>query len=250
MEEQVMSRRLLSLTIIISFALGAVGSGSASGPSAVIGKIDKVTMLPDNKQPTEIIIEGVFMLSIDYTWKYTSPAFGYMYFACQAGEETTCKLQWNDLAYLVANPDQKLCAMFGDQQKNPGSVRIAGTTPAKPDPYYLGVGLQKTPSALAHCPTLWSAVAPSPDAGPPKPDLGPIVPPSDSGLPPDQALAKPDSGPAARDTIAITMDGAPATEGTVTTKDGGCVMGGHPASTTLLLFAIVIGLGLCPRRSR
>ncbi len=121
------------------------GRAEASFPAGVWTKADKVTMLPDEANATEVLIHGVFLV-----WSGTGPVGGqwgnpgfelaregYMYFVCPPGREATCRLEWTDLQNSIG----RSCRGFGAQNEPRGTVRDDAVCPANPDKFPLGMGV-------------------------------------------------------------------------------------------------------------
>lgn len=119
----------------------------ASVPAGVWAKTRAITLLPNETNPTQIQIHGVFL-----TWSGTGPVGsiwdvpgyesareGYMYFTCPAGQEALCRLAWTDLANSIGDS----CRGFGAQDEPRGTVRDRAICPANPDVFPLGMGVSK-----------------------------------------------------------------------------------------------------------
>jgi hypothetical protein len=63
---------------------------------------------------------------------------GYLYYSCPAGQEATCRREWDDLK-SVAGKDTGVG--FGQRYKATGRVRKAEDKPASPDAYPIERGI-------------------------------------------------------------------------------------------------------------
>ncbi len=210
----------------------------ASDPFGTYARVDKVTYSPDKANATIVQIDGVFALSKGGS-TYAPPAPGYMYFQCKAGDEAMCRLQWADIESVIGT---KSCAGFGQLSVPPGTVRAKGTTPASPDTYELGTGVQKTPFALGVCDGLQNYKE---------------IPPADAGV--DAAApVVPDSGASSSSSSSSSSSGGtsgaaptPTSTSPAPKSSGGCHAAPVPfASAGLLAAASLVALGAGRRLSR
>ena len=246
-----MHRWLASLGVVL--AVGATsGLAHASSPLGAYARVQKVVYEPDAASATRARIYGVFALwdpSTGTSWSYGAPQGGYMYFECPAGQETTCRKEWSELAANASSPSD--CIGFGQMNVAPGRVRPTSEAPAKPDVYPIAVGTVSTAYAGGTCEKIRAYVAPgdagvpdsgSTDTGTPAADTGVAV---DSGVAADTGTSPVDTGTAAVDT------GTPSAPAAAPPADSGCSVGGggvgSVGSVGLLGFVLV---GLLRRRER
>ena len=164
----------------------------ASNPSANYTVASKLEFFPDEAKATSIVIHGSFFF-YQNGGTYGAPACGYMYFACPAGSETMCRMQWADLKGSIGQP---YCMGFGAQNMvSKATLRAAGTPLGNnPDTWDLGIGVSSGSYVGGQCApaqALKCGLPATPDmAGTvdPTPDLAmavvnpPILPKDDSKL--------------------------------------------------------------------
>jgi hypothetical protein len=123
----------------------------------------------------EVVIHGAFLMLAPDGLAYGEPQCGYMYFRCGPGDEEMCALQWQDVERIGTGAST--CAGFGQRNvASPARVRAAGTTPAEPDLWDLGIGVTAGTSISGKCPIAKALDCSRPAA----PDAG-SVPTSGSG---------------------------------------------------------------------
>jgi hypothetical protein len=141
----------------------------ASDPVSVYVSVQGIERRPSAAAPTEVVIHGAFIMLGPGGAGYGAAQCGYMYFRCRPGDEAMCALQWQDVERI--GTAASTCAGFG--QLNTAStarVRAAGTTPADPDLWDLGIGVGTGMSVGSQCPaakTLDCSRLVAPDAGAP-----------------------------------------------------------------------------------
>src|SRR5262245_57442537 len=101
-EEETMQK----LTVLACLAALA-GTARASDPMGVYGVATHVTI--QKTDPPSLIISGAFAPVDTQTGVYVSKA-GYMYYACPAGQEKTCAIEWADMQKLSGGG---VCFGFG-----------------------------------------------------------------------------------------------------------------------------------------
>jgi hypothetical protein len=130
--------------------LGAVALVStravASAPVGVWVKVQEVVYAPDATNPTRVQVHGALMLfegnlsgGQPYPG-YTSPALGYMYYECPAGQAEVCRQEWHDLEANIAKPDTE-CVGFGAQGLPTGALRQPDSVAQNPDVYPIQSGV-------------------------------------------------------------------------------------------------------------
>jgi hypothetical protein len=153
--------------------LASAAPALASSPAANYVVPTKMEYFPDEATATKVLIHGAF-----FFWQnggtYNQPACGYMYFACPAGQEAMCRMQWTDIKNGIGGGQ---CDGFGQQSVvSKATLRVEGTTPANPDSWDLGIGVtpgsfvggQCAPALALKCPL---PAPPADMAGTPPPDL-------------------------------------------------------------------------------
>lgn len=146
--------RFASPAAIVAATLALVAPARASSPMSVYSRTDSVKYEPDKANAQRIVISGAFSLktSEGSDFAYTEPAGDYMYYACSPGQEAACRQQWQEIEGAIG---KNQCVGWGQiGGKGAGVVRGAGTAPANPDTYDLGMGVQVALSAGGICPKL------------------------------------------------------------------------------------------------
>lgn len=178
---------VLARLLLPALLLGGLYSAHASSPVATYVVPSKLEFMPDEATATRVVIHGAF-----FFWQkdgtYNQPACGYMYFACPAGQEKMCRMQWTELNNAIGLPQ---CEGFGQQMmQSQATLRSEGTTPANPDTWDLGIGITPGSFVGGQCAPAQALKCPLPSAQPdmatpptPTPDLsapavGPPVDPS------------------------------------------------------------------------
>lgn len=117
---------------------------SASYPAGVWALVEKVTPEPDDKNPTRVRIDGLFMVAHqkpDFAGYpgYSVPAHGHMYYQCSDKDLATCQMEWTELAKVAVSDEQ--CRGWGDSSlPDNGTVRTSEPA-AKPDTYPISMGV-------------------------------------------------------------------------------------------------------------
>jgi hypothetical protein len=189
----------------------------ASFPAAVFAKVDQVTMLPDETNPTEVLVHGVF-----FVWSGTGPAgaqwgqmgfenarAGYMYYTCPAGQDATCRMEWSDLKKSIGNS----CRGYGAQNQPGGTVRDDKICPKGADKYPLGLGVVQ---AYSPCIELDKVVLGTPSS-------------CDAGAPADDASGPPTTGAGGSSTTGSSTTGSSSTTTTSATTGATSTTGGGGA---------------------
>ena len=110
----------------------------ASQPSAIYTVPSRVDFYPDEANATSVAIHGAFFF-YQASGAYATPSCGYMYFACPAGSEKMCRMQWADIKASIGQPQ---CVGFGPQSTvSKANLRTVGTPLANPDTWDLGIGV-------------------------------------------------------------------------------------------------------------
>lgn len=161
----------LNPKILAVVSLLAAASANASDQVGVYALVDRVTTEPASGTPTRVRIDGAFAVAEAATYPgYTSPARGYMYFACPAGKEATCEMEWKDIASAAGTGG---CAAFGSRRTDNGPLRITNgrvrptdESPSSPDSYPISFGVSFVPAQHYICSQL-VAFPPAVSAGGP-----------------------------------------------------------------------------------
>jgi hypothetical protein len=138
-------RKALVAAALLGLAL-VPANALASAPAGVWVKVQKVVYEPNATSPTRVQVHGALMLfdgkedaSRPYA-RYTSPAWGYMYYECPAAQAETCRQEWTDLEANIEKADN-VCAGFGVDTLPTGTLRQPGSTVEKPDTYPIQIGV-------------------------------------------------------------------------------------------------------------
>ena len=141
------TKQLVGLTFLAVWA--AAAAISASDPTAVYARIDKVVLEPTADAPQRAQVWGVFaMAKPNDRNDYLPPARGYLYLALAANPQAAQK-EWADLQ-SVAGTSQ--IVSFGSRFELKARVRNADEKPAGPDPYVVSIGLTKVRGNTAYAP--------------------------------------------------------------------------------------------------
>lgn len=128
------------------FALAGPTTPSAplSDMIGVYALVDRVVIEGDVASPRAIQVWGVFSLADKSGPMAHTPAQrGYLYYSFNASNANATRAEWADLK-AVAGTGQTVA--FGARYSTNGHVRPAVETPANPDLYPLGVGMNKLPN--------------------------------------------------------------------------------------------------------
>src|SRR6516162_10089380 len=105
--------------------LAAAGTASASDPTGIYARIDKVVLEPSAEAPERIQVWGTFALAEGRGGdSYSKPVRGYLYYSLVKGKEDMCRKEWADLN-KVAGKDQ--CVAFGSRYRPGGTLHKADT---------------------------------------------------------------------------------------------------------------------------
>ena len=111
----------------------------ASDFVGVYAVVEKVVLEPSDTAPQRVQIWGAFALSDGQRGSNYGPAQrGYLYYSCPAGQEATCRREWEDLK-SVAGKD--IGVGLGQRYKATGRIRKADDKPASPDVYPIERGI-------------------------------------------------------------------------------------------------------------
>ena len=138
-------RKALAAAALLGLGLVSTNA-SASAPAGVWVKVQQVVYEPNAASPTRVQVHGALMLfdgssdaSRPYA-HYTSPALGYVYYECPAGQAETCRQEWSDLEANIAKP-ANVCVGFGGDSLPTGTLRQTGSAVARPDVYPIQNGV-------------------------------------------------------------------------------------------------------------
>ena len=139
--------RLSIAALVIAGAWAAVGS--ASDPTALYARVDRVVVQPSADQPRTIQIWGVFsMARPDDRNDYLPPARGYLFFTL-AGAPEAARKEWADLQQVAGT---RQIVSFGSRYDLRARLRTADEPPASPDPYVVSMGLTKVNGRTDYAP--------------------------------------------------------------------------------------------------
>lgn len=130
--------RIGGLVAIGACALATV-TLRASDMVGVYAVIDKVAIEPSDAAPQRIQIWGAFALADQKSGSLYGPAQrGYLYYSCPAGQESTCRTEWDDLKSVAG---KNTGVGFGARYRDTGRIRKADEKPASPDVYTIERGV-------------------------------------------------------------------------------------------------------------
>lgn len=125
---------VLATTALLAHATPA----PASQPSAVYTVPRQLDFFPDEANATRVVIHGAFFF-YQSAGSYGAPGCGYMHYACPAGSEKMCRMQWADIKASIGQPQ---CVGFGPQSMVPKATLYSTGTPlGTPDTWDLGIGV-------------------------------------------------------------------------------------------------------------
>lgn len=231
----------------------------ASEPMSVYSVPSKVVLLPDEVNPTHVLISGsFFFLKSTTNMSYSEPVCGTMYFECKPGESSLCRMQWKEIRTKIGVLS---CVGFG--QKNSIStamVRPSGAAMGSPFPWDIGMGISTGVYVDGQCPKAVEAqCGASIDGG----VTQPLVDGGVDGSAPGGMTGTTSGGPTGT-AKGGTTGSTPGTGGTSATTSGrmdagpelengksGCTLAGKNSSGESWLFALVaVGWFLANRRGR
>ncbi|PCC73254.1 MYXO-CTERM domain-containing protein [Nannocystis exedens] len=132
--------------LVAAVALGSLVPtvASASYPAGVWALVEKVTPEPDDKNPTRVRIDGLFIVANtkpDFAAYpgYSVPAYGYMYYQCGDADLATCQMEWAELATVAGGADR--CRGWGDNSLPANGTVRTGEPQAEPDGYPISMGI-------------------------------------------------------------------------------------------------------------
>jgi MYXO-CTERM domain-containing protein len=268
----------------------AARPGAASTPQSTYVVPTAVELLPSEANATRAVIHGAFFqLNSTTATTYDAPKCGVMYFACVAGQETMCRMQWSELRAAIG---QHYCSGFGSLSTLPTApIRAEGAVRGAPDQWDLGMGIalgsfvdgKCAPAQALVCPLASAAdggatadAAPATDATTNMDAPAAITDAAaETGNPASDAAAATDAAaietgtpvPEAGGTdVATTSEPDATTEHPATfapdagagndarpapaTKSSGCALGGGSASAPPLALLGLLALGLASARRR
>jgi hypothetical protein len=135
-------RSLGLLSFVALTLLAHARPAVASDPFATYVVPTLVELQPSEEAATRVVIHGAFMQLMGTTnFTYSDPRCGVMYFACMAGQEAMCRMQWQELKAAIA-PAPTLCRGFGNKQvPSTATVYVEGQPLGAPDSWDLGLGI-------------------------------------------------------------------------------------------------------------
>jgi hypothetical protein len=149
-------RRTLLLTVVALLALS--GAARASDPVGIYGLVEKVVLEPSADKPERAQVWGAFQLAkVRKGDDYTTPAYGYLYYALASGKEGDCRREWSDLKE-VAGTGQAVA--FAGRWQELGRVRKASEKAEKPDAYPVAGGMHKLNASGSRAKVLRSLALP------------------------------------------------------------------------------------------
>ncbi|MFO0577157.1 MAG: hypothetical protein U1A78_24390 [Polyangia bacterium] len=175
--------------LVAATVLCAAAPASASDQLGVYAVVRKVKFEPGttSSDASRVRLCGAFALANINNGSYFGPVAGYMYYNCPAGQDTLCRMQWQEM--LTASASAK-CVGYGQRRdgsgnaNNNGRIRPPSETVANPDFYPVGMGMVTVSNPSVEAANLCSAAAaaavdtrpcedPPPDMAspPPSPDM-------------------------------------------------------------------------------
>ncbi len=246
---------LVPFVLAFAGATTVASDAIASEPMSVYSVPSKVVLLPNEVNPTQVLISGSFLfLKSSTVMSYSEPTCGTMYFECKPGESTLCRMQWNEIRTRIGKPS---CVGFG--QKNSIStamVRPSGAAMGSPFPWDIGMGISTGVYVDGQCPkAVVAQCGASIDGGvtPPLVDAG-VGGSASGGTTGTARGGTAGSTPGTGGTSATTgvpttggMDAGPEMEN----GGSGCTLAGKDSSGDFSVFALVaVGWFLASRRGR
>jgi hypothetical protein len=129
-----MTLRVAVLACVIAGAAIVVHASDRIGIYAVV---DKVVFEPNDQRPERILVWGAFAVATrNDRDNYDAVQRGYLYFT--AGSSAMTHAEWNDLKSVAGT---RQIVGFSSRFGQTVRVRAAADTPAKPDSYATGVGV-------------------------------------------------------------------------------------------------------------
>jgi hypothetical protein len=140
-------------TLVAGATLAWAGPAAASYPCSTYVVPSRVELQPSDDAATRVVIHGAFLqLTSDTAMSYGDPRCGVMYFACVAGQEEMCRMQWNELRAAVS-PTPQLCQGFGSWNVlSTAALREEGAPLGTPDAWDLGMGITQGAYLDNKCP--------------------------------------------------------------------------------------------------
>jgi hypothetical protein len=164
------STRLVGALSGLGILAHMAGVALASNPTGTYTVPSRVDLMPSEAAATRAVIHGAFFQLTSNAGGYDNPKCGVMYFECQAGQETMCRMQWSEL--LAAVGSKGFCSGFGALNVvSTATIRAEGAALGAPDKWDLGMGIStgvsvdnKCPAAVAlTCPLQGTADSGAPD---------------------------------------------------------------------------------------
>lgn len=140
-----MNARTISLSLATASALALFANvAAASGPMGVWGRVASVEQV----DATHVRVHGCFLFASTTppackggqgSYQYSCPEVGFFDYACPAGQEALCAMQWKEIAATIGGgPFQ--CVGWGQFDQPKGTLYSEGATSTS-DPYPLGMGV-------------------------------------------------------------------------------------------------------------
>jgi MYXO-CTERM domain-containing protein len=150
--------------LVILAGLATPSSAHASDPVSIYVVPRQVEQSAGS--PARVTIHGAFVrLTSATTATYSAPQCGVMYFQCSPGDETLCRMQWDELAAAAQTPSPTSCAGFGSLRVvSSATLRAEGAALGSPDAWDLGLGIGEGMYVDGQCPLARALVCPAPGA--------------------------------------------------------------------------------------
>jgi hypothetical protein len=226
---------------------------AASNPASVYVVPHRVELSPTAAAATRVVLHGAFfkLTSASLTAiSYDDARCGVMSFQCQPGQETMCRLQWNELLDASTRPGDGFCYGIGAfNVVSTAAIQSESDPLGAPAPWDLGMGVQKGVFVDGKCGPARELACPAPSS----PDGG--TGGDDASATPD---ASPETAPTPPDASAPTdapPTGTPPTGGsdaqpapTLAKAKDGCAIAGGSSSSSVAGLALAL-LALARRRA-
>lgn len=225
------------------FAVLAAPLARASAPTAIYVYPSRVDFFPDQANATRVAIHGAFFF-YQNGGAYSKPACGYMFFQCQPGMETMCRMQWDEINKAIGG---QTCEGFGAMNMmTTATLRTEGTPLGNPDVYDIAMGVSPGFFVSGQCQPAQQLSCPGAAT---KPDMAMAAPVDMAQAPADLAMQQTPADMGAAANPDLTQPGTtPKPSGC-----GSCAAGGRPAQPgngNLALLSALFSFGMLLRLRR
>jgi MYXO-CTERM domain-containing protein len=232
--------RLALVLALTTLALPRLAA--ASNPATIYLVPRRVELLPTADAPTRVVLHGAFFRLTTASLTavaYDDPRCGVMYFQCQPGQETMCRMQWNELLDASTRTADGFCYGIGALNVvSTAAIQSESAPLGAPALWDLGLGVQQGVFVDGKCGPARQLACPAPTSsdGGTSPEGGGTDASPETSPPAPDASASTDATPTTPDASASTD--APPTGGgdaqtapmLAKTKDGCAVAGGSSSA--------------------